>query len=183
MRIYLAGPDVFLPAAARRGAALKAACARLGHEGVWPLDPLPQAPASWAALPEPQRIALGNEAHIRSCQALVANLTPFRGPNADPGTAFEIGFARMLGLKLAGWTNDPRCLATRTRAWLGPAARRDGDAWRDGEGLLVEDFGLTENLMLEGAILASGGLIARAETDDARRWDDLAAFERCLAAL
>ena len=133
MRIYLAGPDVFLPAPERRRAALTAVCARHGHEGVWPLDPPPLAPDEVASLPEARRIALGNEAHIRSCAALVANLTPFRGPNADPGTAFEIGFARMLGLKLAGWTNDARCLATRTRAWLGVEGKHDR------EGLRVED--------------------------------------------
>ena len=38
MRVYLAGPDVFVPDAAGRAAALKSICARHGLIGVSPLD-------------------------------------------------------------------------------------------------------------------------------------------------
>jgi nucleoside 2-deoxyribosyltransferase len=41
MRIYLAGPDVFYPDALARSEAMKAACARHGMLGVFPLDPPP----------------------------------------------------------------------------------------------------------------------------------------------
>ena len=183
MRIYLAGPDVFLPDAAARAAALKGVCARHGLVGVFPLDPLAEAePAGWAALPEWQRIALRNEAHIRTAAALIANLTPFRGPSADVGTVFEIGFARALGLPVFGWTATRADFAARTRSFLGDAARhgRDG-AWRDGEGLAVEAFGCAENLMIDGAIVASGGALEAAELPPDRRWTDLATFERCVA--
>ena len=66
-----------------------------------------------------QRIARRNEAQIRSCEALIANLTPFRGPSADAGTVFEVGFASALGLRMFGWSNDARPFAERTRAFLG----------------------------------------------------------------
>jgi nucleoside 2-deoxyribosyltransferase len=183
MRVYLAGPDVFLPDPFARAAALKDVCARYGLQGVSPLDHLPDESATDAELTEPHRIARRNEAHIRSCHALIANLTPFRGPSADVGTVLEVGFARGLGLRVFAWSNDRRPFAERTRAFLGDAATRTADGWRDGEGLLLEDFSLCDNLMIEGAILASGGSLMLGEVEEAARWHDLDAFARAVAAL
>ena len=183
MRVYLAGPDVFLPAPFARAEALKEVCARHGLRGVSPLDALADEPDSWAGLSEARQIALRNEAHIRSCQALIANLTPFRGPSADAGTVFEVGFARALGLPVFGWSNDARLFAERTHAFLGGGAVRAGDGWRDAEGLLVEDFALADNLMIEGAVLASGGELVVGDVPEAARWRDLDAFARLVAAL
>lgn len=184
MRIYLAGPDVFLPDAPARAARLKAICARHGLLGVSPLDPLADEPPEWVELGEARRIALRNEAHIAGCAALIANLTPFRGPSADAGTVFELGFMRALGRPVFGWSNIAQGFTERTRDFLGETAKRGADgAWRDGAGMLVEAFGLADNLMLEGAILASGGAMFAAEVPAASRWSDLAMFKRCVAAL
>ena len=119
-----------------------------------------------------------NEGHIRSCQALIANLTPFRGPSADVGTVYEVGFARALGLKLFGYATTTELFLPRTLEAPGVAAeaRPDG-SYRDGDGLLVEQFGLFDNLMIEGGIDSSGGVLI---TGDADRWGDLALFERCV---
>ena len=138
MRIYLAGPDVFLPDPCARGAALKSVCARHGLTGVFPLDDVPGEPPEVAALPLARAIALRNELHIRSCDALIANLTPFRGPSADAGTVFELGFMRALGRPVFAWSNDPRPFTGRTRGFLGDAAVASPDGWRDGEGMLIE---------------------------------------------
>ena len=162
MRVYLAGPDVFLPDASARAAALKAICARHGLTGVSPLDPPDTPPAAWAALPEARRIALANEAHIRACDALVANLTPFRGPSADAGTVFEIGFMRALGRPVFGWSNVAEDFLSRTLRFVGQGARLGpGDTWRDADGMLLESFAMADNLMIDGAILASGGALDR----------------------
>lgn len=173
MRIYLAGPEVFLPDPVAMGAAKKAICARHGMQGVFPLDapaPMPSGPPDW------RRIHAANEAHIQGCDALVANLTPFRGIAADPGTVFELGYMRGLGRPVFGYTHAPADYLHRA----GPVQRVQGQ-WRDAEGLEIEDFGLAENLMLEGAIVASGGVLMRAETPLA--WTDFSLFERCLLAL
>ena len=73
--------------------------------GVSPLDALEGEPAGWSALPEARRIALRNEAHIAGAAALIANLTPFRGPSADAGTIYELGYMRALGRPVFGWSN------------------------------------------------------------------------------
>ena len=167
---------MFLPDPLARGAAMKAICARHGLVGVFPLDDLPDEPAAWGDLSEAFRIARRNEAHIASCDALVANLTPFRGASADVGTVFELGFMRALGRKVFGWSNDATPFAARTRAQVG-----GGEA--DEDGMAIEDFGLSDNLMLEGAINASGGAMMLRDCPPETRWTDLSAFEACLLRL
>lgn len=172
--VYLAGPDVFLPDPAGRAATLKAICARHGLCGVSPLDQLAGGdPTDWASLPEALRIARRNEAHIARCAVLIANLTPFRGPSADPGTVFELGFMRALGRPVFGWSNSAAPFAARTRAFL----RTQPD-----ETLAVEDFpAMADNLMIDGAIHASGGRLVTREVPQAARWRDLTAFEEVVA--
>lgn len=184
MRIYLAGPEVFLADAEDIAAAKRAVCAAHGLTGVFPLEPpqgdgMPPDPA----LPEWLRIHLANEAHIRGCDALIANLTPFRGPSADVGTVFELGFMRALGRPVFGYSNVAQRFGARTLATLGGRARRRADgAWEDGEGMAVEDFDRHDNLMLDGGIAASGGVFETEEVPADRRWRDLSAFTRCVAA-
>jgi nucleoside 2-deoxyribosyltransferase len=181
MRVYLAGPDVFLPDPHARGAALKAICARHGLTGVFPMDRLEREPEAWTGLAEPHRIALRNEEHIRGADALIANLTPFRGPSADVGTVFELGFMRALNRPVFGWSTGHADFSARTRAFLGAAATVAEDGvWRDHEGLALESFGCLDNLMIDGAVAASGGVLEVAEPAGGDRWSDLAAFERCV---
>lgn len=183
MKVYLAGPDVFLPDAAAMAAEKKRLCALYGLEGVFPTDPRPD-PAADAASDLWYAIYLRNEAHIRACDALVANLTPFRGPSADAGTVYELGFMRALGRPVLGYSNDIADFGTRTRAFLGDAARRNAEGeWVDGEGLSLESFGLTDNLMIDGGIRAADGALVRRQVADSARWTDLGAFEACLKLL
>lgn len=159
----------------------KTICERHGLVGVSPLDDLADEPVEWAEFPFWRRIALRNEAHIGSCRGLIANLTPFRGPSADVGTVYEIGFARALGLAVFGYATTSEPFLPRTLKALGEGAkaRHDG-SWHDADGLMVEQFGLFDNLMIEGGIAGSGGQLI---TGDAGRWDDLSLFERCVAAM
>jgi hypothetical protein len=168
LKVYLAGPDVFLPDAPAWMERKKAICAAHGLEGVSPLDP---REGDWADQPEWRQIALRNEAHIRACSAVIANLTPFRGPSADAGTVYEVGFARGLGLPVFGYATVTQPFLDRTLA--ATTACLDGGAWWDEDGMLVEQFGLFDNLMIEGALTA---LV----TGDADRWRDLSVFERCV---
>jgi nucleoside 2-deoxyribosyltransferase len=179
-RVYLAGPDVFFPEPELWAQGKKAICERYGLVGVSPLDDLAKEPAEWASLPFWRKIAMRNEAHIRSCQGLIANLTPFRGPSADVGTIYEVGFARALGLPVFGYATTSELFLSRTLRRLGTesASQTDG-SWLDGDGLLVEQFGLFDNLMIEGGILGSGGELI---TGDVDRWGDLSLFERCVQA-
>jgi nucleoside 2-deoxyribosyltransferase len=149
MKIYLAGPEVFERDAIARGKELKGVCAGFGVEGLFPLDNELEAEPGLAT-----RIREGNMAMIRECDAIVANMTPFRGPSMDAGTAYEMGVGAGLGKIVVGYTLDPRPYVDKVRAFVGFEMERGDDGWlRDAQGLLVEEFlhlgkGLVDNLMI-----------------------------------
>jgi nucleoside 2-deoxyribosyltransferase len=95
-RVYLAGPEVFLANARQIGARKRAICSRYGLVGVYPADE-EHAPDPALLLPE-QAIAISRamERAMRSCDAMIVNLTPFRSPSADVGSACEMGYMRAL---------------------------------------------------------------------------------------
>lgn len=144
-------------------------CARHGLQGVSPLDLLPGETDRVDA----RTIARRNETHIERCDAVLANLTPFRGPGADPGTVYEVGYARALGRPVFGYACVAMDHAARVRAMPGSGAQRDA------AGLAIEDFGLFENLMISCGIEASGGFLLASDVADP--WADLSVFERCAA--
>jgi nucleoside 2-deoxyribosyltransferase len=175
-RIYLAGPEVFLPGALGVGARKVALCAAHGFEGVFPLDASLDL-AGLAKADAARAISEANEGLMRSCDLLIANLTPFRGVSMDAGTAFEVGFMQALGRPVLGYTNvaaDYRARCEKYRR----AAQGLPDA--DGADIQIEDFDLAENLMIEAAIQACGGSIVRRTVPPGQELRDLAGFEACL---
>jgi nucleoside 2-deoxyribosyltransferase len=176
-RIYLAGPEVFLPDALAVGAHKAALCAAHGLEGAFPLD----AQLGLAGLARPEqarRISEANEGLMRSCAGLIANLTPFRGVSMDSGTAFEVGFMRALGRPVLGYTNVTADYRERAEIYR-RAAPPLADA--DCPGAEIEDFDGAENLMIEVAIVASGGSVVRTAVPPGEEMRHLAGFEACLA--
>ncbi|GAB3772269.1 hypothetical protein GCM10028796_42590 [Ramlibacter monticola] len=143
-RLYLAGPDVFRPDAADHGRQLVALCAEHGYEAVFPLaESLPRD------LPSPQALAAhiygANIAHIERCDAVLANLDFFRGPEPDSGTCFEVGYAVARGKPVIGYVPEAGSYAHRIRK-RHPDATGEGDV--DASGWQLEEFGLPLNLML-----------------------------------
>ena len=99
MKIYLAGPDVFLPDAVDIGRHKVELCARHGLLGLYPLDNAIDIAAQDASL----QIFRRNEAMMNEASAIIANLTPFRGP----------GRARTpeRSLSLATWQDTASCVS------------------------------------------------------------------------
>ncbi len=149
LRVYLAGPEVFLPDAVAAGAEKKRLCAQHGFEGVFPLDAELEAASPRAT---GLAISAANEALIRSSELVIANMTPFRGPSADVGTAYEMGFARALGKRVLAYTESAVSFAPRTRAFLAERDELAADGERATNGTSIEAFELADNLMLVGAL-------------------------------
>jgi nucleoside 2-deoxyribosyltransferase len=168
---YLAGPDVFLPDARAHAARKRAICARHGLVGRTPLDEnlaaLPPA-AAW------QAIYRANLAMMESCDAVIANLTPFRGASADAGTLVECGWFLGRGRPIFGYSNAAAPFAERSRRQI--AALSDA-----APGLSVEAFGLSDNLMVSGAVLAGGYPVILPPDGRDRPFDALDLFEACVA--
>ena len=172
LTIYAAGPEVFLPHGAEISRRKAGICARHGIHLRAPIDNDVDISAADAS----GRIYRHNLAMMLGCDAIVANLTPFRGPSADDGTAFELGYFDALRRPAFAYSNAAEPLAERTRAFL---AREP-----DRIPLAIEDFGLAANLMLPHAVLERGGLpmFTPAAGGD-RPLDDRDTFELLVAAI
>lgn len=175
-QLYLAGPEVFLPDALSVGAEKARLCAAYGFVGVFPLDGAVSL-EQLAAREQARSISLSNEALIRSCDGLIANLTPFRGVSMDAGTAFEVGFMRALGRPVLGYSNVSTGYRTRAEAYR---AQPHGGPEADRPDMQIEDFDLAENLMIEIAIGESGGEVVRRMVAPGTECRDLAGFTACL---
>jgi len=172
--IYLAGPEVFFPAEEHRAivAEKKRLLREAGLEGVDPLD-TELAFADNEAKPEGgHRIYQANRELMDSCDAIIANLTPFRGISADPGTVYEVGYMIGQGKPAFGFTLDSR----RYR-------ERAGGTDRDELGHAIEDFGMSDNLMIEGGIRESGGRLFVAEEPGEHGFFSAELFRCCIQAI
>lgn len=175
MRVYLAGPEVFLPDAVEIGRRKREICSRHALIGLYPLDNEIDPPTDARFS---QAIFEGNIRMIADADLVIANLTPFRGVSADAGTIYEVGHAFALGKPIYGYSHDPAIIARRVTPPTVKAAA-DGRIYAD-DGLAVEDFGLADNLMIIEAIAASGGRFLADEHRRGLTWHDLDLFEACV---
>ena len=167
---YLAGPDVFFPGAAAHAARKARICGAHGIHAHCPAD----GGIDLAAPDAARRIYRANRAMMLASDIVIANLTPFRGPSADDGTAFEVGFFAALERPVFAYTNAAGALAERTRRFLAMCP----------DPFAVEGFGLPCNLMLPHAALDRGGLPVFTPADGTDRpFDDLDTFARLVAAV
>ena len=175
MKIYLAGPDVFLPDALEVGRRKIEICARHGMTGLYPLDNTVNLSAGDASL----NIFRGNEAMMDRADAIIANLTPFRGLGADAGTVYELGYMAGRGKLCLGYSNDPTIYADRVARADRVTHLSDGRQI-DSQGLTVEDFGLPDNLMMIHALDLHGCSLVTPGQVPGDIWHDLASFEACV---
>ena len=184
--IYLAGPTVFEPDPAAIFDHMKQLCRRHGLQGLSPLD-------NQLALSGPPGAALARQIVqadidlMRRADAGVFCLDSFRrGPEMDPGTAFEAGYMHALGKPLAGWTRDTRDYPDRVRAFFagtfglglidGAGGGAQSGTLRAPDGILVHSEGCLQNAMVHAGIELAGGIVG-AHPD----WP--AAFEAAVAHL
>lgn len=147
--VYLAGPERWTANARELGERQRQICEAAGVEPLFWAD--------WETLArdgsevEARQIYASALAMIRKSDAVVANLTPWRGPSAHPGVAFEVGFASALKKPVFAFINlaDEDDAEYRGRVErLQGASMHESGLWFDAEGAEIEDFGLPETVML-----------------------------------
>jgi nucleoside 2-deoxyribosyltransferase len=158
-KLYLAGPDVFRPESAELGALLQKACTLAGAQGLYPADDevLAQIDAMFSAGASKEDVCemiyLRDVEKLDACDGVVANLIPFRGPEADPGTTWEMGYARGLGKPVWAYCSDQRPYDQKVLAWNGrPFTQRNGLSW-DRDGMMVDTLGQQANLMMTRSVV------------------------------
>lgn len=147
--LYLAGPDRWLPHGASLIARQRKLCAEAGLTAVTAADGARLETRNSEAMA--REIYVETLASVRRADAVIANLTPWRGPGCDPSAAFEAGFASALGKPVFAYMNvadeAEADYQSRVQTLLGAMPDAQG-VWRDTDGCEVEDFGLPETLML-----------------------------------
>src|SRR4030095_13856894 len=82
-----------------------------------------------------------------AADAIIANLTPFRGPSADAGTGYELGYMAGRGQLCLASTHDPTVYVQSVTRIYDVTKSTPGHLI-DGDVLTVEEFGLPDNLMM-----------------------------------
>jgi len=195
-KLYLAGPEVFLPEALVYAEQQRTLCE---HYGFTPLHPVDNGPTfgerSVEALArlydavklfrqEPLRnlmalssedmrcamkIYLGNIKHVRECDIVVANCNAFRGALVDDGTAYELGLGNGLGKPTYGYI-AAALPAIQNVLKRYPCTLPATGVPIDQDGyLVVDDFGTAINLMLECGMLLGGGRLVEGGFEDCLR--------------
>ncbi len=181
MLVYLAGPEVFLPNALAVGKAKKALCVEMGFQGLFPFDNEIDIEAKHSTSSASQIIYRENVQMMRRADLAVFNLTPFRGPSADVGTVYELGFFIGLGKPAFGYSNDGRELCDRV--FEADSCNRGADGvLRDAEGLTIENFGNADNLMIDCGLVEQTVPMIKRSVARAERYTDLCGFRACLEA-
>ncbi|KPA83780.1 hypothetical protein ABB37_02005 [Leptomonas pyrrhocoris] len=126
-KIYIAGPAVFLKDHGE--AYFNKVRTLLRDNGVVPLVPIDSI--ATGAL----EIRNKNIEMIKACDAIIADLSPFRSLEPDCGTAFEIGYGAALGKVLLTYSSDTRSMVEKYGG-------------TEAQGCTVENFDLPFNLML-----------------------------------
>jgi nucleoside 2-deoxyribosyltransferase len=162
MKIYLAGPEVFLPDPIAAGETLKVLCTANGAEGLFPMDnSIPAHILAGTASTTGEIISVAtwirsqNMAMIRSCDGIVANMTPFRGVSMDVGTAYEMGVAAALGKVVIGYSTNSKPYTEKVKEKFG-CTRDEKGALRDGDGMGVEEF--VGELLVDNLMMTAGGI-------------------------
>jgi nucleoside 2-deoxyribosyltransferase len=133
--------------------------------GLFPLDAHVNSNGKPGSAALALAIAEACETQIREADLGLFNIEPWRGPEADDGTAYELGFMAAIGKPVILYTSDMRPFAERIVTDIYRSeVYRDGAVLRaKRDNMLIEEFeGFADNLMLinagtRSARLALGG--------------------------
>ena len=178
--VFISGPEVFLPEAVAAGNFIKAQIYLFNWLYLRDADYQIQGLYSFDASYVPKNmdpvdavniyggnISLMNQSHLA-----ISNMTRFRGPGIDGGTAFEMGYMAAQGKVVIGYYNENAYydLPMANRSYIDKVVESmgvlrkvqssDGTIiYYDRNNVSVENFGLSENLMMIGSILFPTGRV------------------------
>ena len=168
-KLYLAGPEVFLPNATEMAEKQRQLCEKYGFISLHPMDN--NINLSDQSMQTAVQIYRSDVSQIRECNIVVANCNTFRGMLMDDGTAYEIGYGNALGKPAYGYIASLNSLTERTRSQYPCRQLADGTTIDQDGYLVTDDFGTSINLMMQCGMLDTGGRLVEGD------------FEACLQAI
>ncbi|MBI2463151.1 MAG: nucleoside 2-deoxyribosyltransferase [Candidatus Spechtbacteria bacterium] len=169
-KLYLAGPEVFLPNAVENAEIQRQLCRKYGFTPLHPMDNNSGIDFN-GGMDTAMKIYRGDIQQIQQCHFVVANCNSFRGVCMDDGTAYELGYGNALGKPSYGYIRDLRGLVERTLAGY-QCKPFEGGVYVDRDGyIVVDDFGTSINLMMQCGMMFGGGVLVEGD------------FEACLKVM
>lgn len=150
LKVYTAGPHVFWPKSKQEDfySVVEELSTRYNFEALVPKDgdvTLPDGEEGNVA-----KLAMliyhKNIEDIKQADVIIADITSFRGPSADSGTTYEVGYARALNKPVLMWTDDWQT-AKGVKVPLDYSTKVHLMGYED-DGNYIEQFGLADNLMI-----------------------------------
>lgn len=165
-KVYLAGPEVFLPNATEHAEKQRQLCYKYNFTPLHPMDntiDLDNKDYETAL-----RIYKADVSQIRECDIVVANCNPFRSTCVmDDGTAYELGFGNALGKVSYGYITKMESLTDRTIRDYRTEFDVASNLHIDKEGYAVTDaFDTSINLMMQCGMTASSGRLIEGDFED-----------------
>jgi len=142
IKAYMAGPDVFHPDAKINAEVTRLLCEKHGIVALIPLDN--EVSTNNTPSQISQEIYDKNTSLMDTADLFIVNMTPFRGPSTDVGTAFEMGYAAAQKKKVFAFTSDLRTYKERVEEFV----KKVGS-----DGQVIEDFGNVDNTMLDKSVV------------------------------
>lgn len=182
-KIYLAGPSVFYPNSAEFAKTMQDICDDHHAIGLYPLDAtIPSQSGPHAKFKTGLAIFTANKRMIDECDAVVADLSPFRGPSADVGTVWELAYAYGTGkiVSAYSYSDGHSTYQDRVISRMPGLEGRDGSPIESDEnGDSIEDFDMLDNLMIIGSV---GRANEKHRTELLENRGLFTCFERALAS-
>lgn len=147
-KVYLAGPDVFLPNAKEVFEGMKLICEQNGLIGLSPYDTEFNDKSKTFDITKREQSKLIYQSNIKlmnEADGCIANIEPFRGPSADPGTCFEVGYMTALNKPIVAYSHDLRAYKHKYSIFRKTFFEKNNIVDKFS---CIEDFGLSDNLMI-----------------------------------
>ena len=166
LKLYLAGPEVFLPDAVEHAEKQRQLCIKHGFIPLHPMDN--NLDLGNRDIETAMRIYRGDVGQVRNCDIVVANCNPFRSVCVmDDGTAYELGFGNALGKASYGYISSKIPLDERTIRDYSSRLNAVTGTHIDREGYAITDaFGTSINLMMQCGCMAHGGRLIEGDFED-----------------
>jgi len=161
--IYLAGPDVFRAEQQVKNVskALKEIASKYKQSAHFPLDnALSPDNGDYKSQEFSYKIFSANIELMDRADVIIANIQPYRGPNMDDGTAFEIGYGYAKNKLIYGYSSTAELKYSEIVDIFMSSLKSESEILHRDEFPQIEEFGNnTVNLMIHESIYEKGGKI------------------------